>query len=258
MADFAKHKDSIESGGSLRLHYFPDIPTTSRSLRVAEKREGHTASGFERIDFASPSGRVDGPVCPVESEGQGDQEANQVTLTPDQLCEIENQAYARGLETGRAAGVASEQQKVHEIKAQLQQVIVDLDTYRRQVLATMEREAVTLAMAVARKVVCHELRLSKDTVKDVIREAFRKTVDFEQIVIRLNPQDRSLLESQDVDLESLLGRVEGVSFETDEAVSIGGCVIQTQTGDIDARIEKQLQVIADAFHTELNRSIEAP
>jgi len=33
----------------------------------------------------------------------------------------------------------------------------------------------------------------------------------------------------------------------DESISDGGCIIETESGDIDARIEKQFQAVEEAF-----------
>ena len=33
----------------------------------------------------------------------------------------------------------------------------------------------------------------------------------------------------------------------------GGCIIETNLGDIDARIEKQLQAVEEAFRSEINK-----
>ncbi len=53
--------------------------------------------------------------------------------------------------------------------------------------------------------------------------------------------------------ECLVEGFEGVIFEGDESITNGGCFIETNFGDIDARIEKQLHAVEEAFKSELRK-----
>jgi len=55
--------------------------------------------------------------------------------------------------------------------------------------------------------------------------------------------------------ERILDNIENITFEEDETISDGGCVIETDFGNIDARIERQFQVVEEAFKSEIQRSI---
>jgi flagellar biosynthesis/type III secretory pathway protein FliH len=42
-----------------------------------------------------------------------------------------------------------------------------------------------------------------------------------------------------------------IRLEADETISSGGCIIETESGDVDARIETQLDIIKAAFREKL-------
>ena len=71
--------------------------------------------------------------------------------------------------------------------------------------------------------------------------------DREQVRIRVNPDDYHIVNN---DRASLMRMVEGLKdFELaiDSKVARGGCIIETNLGNIDARLETQLSAIATAF-----------
>ncbi|MCK5205137.1 MAG: hypothetical protein KAR15_14740 [Desulfobacterales bacterium] len=41
-------------------------------------------------------------------------------------------------------------------------------------------------------------------------------------------------------------------FEAEDSIQSGGCLIETDMGDIDARIEKQFQAIEESFQIEFD------
>jgi len=49
-------------------------------------------------------------------------------------------------------------------------------------------------------------------------------------------------------------KLENVHFEADAAITTGGCVVETNFGTVDARIESQLDQIDAAFADELEKS----
>jgi hypothetical protein len=43
------------------------------------------------------------------------------------------------------------------------------------------------------------------------------------------------------------------AFEADAEIARGGCLIETDGGEVDARIERQFQVVEEAFRVELDK-----
>ena len=102
---------------------------------------------------------------------------------------------------------------------------------------------------------CHEIATNKEVVINVVKEAIKKVVDHGKIIIKVNPSDLQLINNSDRQFLNFVDNIENITFEGDETISVGGCVIETDFGDIDARIEKQFQVVEEAFKSEIQRSI---
>ncbi len=76
--------------------------------------------------------------------------------------------------------------------------------------------------------------------RTVIREALELAAGQPHIELHLHPDDLALLEQCGETAEGLLAPVGKAKFVPDERLSRGGCLIETQHGVIDARLETQL------------------
>jgi flagellar biosynthesis/type III secretory pathway protein FliH len=75
-----------------------------------------------------------------------------------------------------------------------------------------------------------------------------------KIKIRLNPADLKFITETQDQISKSMHQMDNVTFEAEEGIAAGGCVIETGLGEIDARIEKQFQVVEDKFRSEFAQS----
>lgn len=121
---------------------------------------------------------------------------------------------------------------------------------RKEIYLYAEKMTVNLALAIAKKVVCHEIATNNEVVLNVVKEAVKKVVDHGRIIIKINPSDLQFIKNSDHGFLNFVDNIKNITFEEDEAISDGGCIIETDFGNIDARIEKQFQVVDEAFKCE--------
>ena len=109
-------------------------------------------------------------------------------------------------------------------------------------------------MAIAKQVICHEVTLNRDTVVCVAREALAKVEDPGKIKIRMSPSDLIFIKETRSQLSDIIENIENVILEAEENVQSGGCIIETDLGEIDARIERQLQIVEESFRSAMDNS----
>lgn len=165
--------------------------------------------------------------------------------------DIERQAYEQGFTKGEQEGQMAAQRQCAPLTAALETILCELDGIRPKIRHYMEQEVVELALHVARKVIRHELTVSKDAIVCVVKEAMNKLDDPGKISIRLNPDDLKRIRGAGERLKSVMENIDNIHFEEDAGMECGGCYIQTEYGEIDARIEKQLHAIEEAFRSEM-------
>jgi flagellar assembly protein FliH len=242
LTDTSKNRINLPDK-EIKLHYFPDIPVDDA---VVNSTWSSGENSFKRTHFESVSSP---PAEPHETIDEPETDDNS-----SPAAEIEEQAYRQGFEAGQKAAIESQHEQVESAVKGLEQAIVHIQNLRNEIYHTLEQEVVELALAIARKVVCQEVKTNKDVVVCVAKEALSRVEAPGKIKIRLNPADFQFIKETQNQISTLLEQVDKVTFEAEDSISSGGCVIETNLGEIDARIEKQLHVVEEMFHTEIVKS----
>ncbi len=236
-----------------RLHYFPDIPVDGQ---VGVRRCSPVQDNFQRTQYES-----DDPACLDPAAGD---EARKAFARERRLSagEREEQAYQKGLVEGKGQGLIEGEQKGFELATRkieplitsIQQALIKLSDIRVEIYQQIETEVAELALAIARKVICREVSTDKETVVCVAREALAKVDDPGNIKIKMNPADLQFINETKYRLSDLMADVNNVTLEAEENIQSGGCVIETDLGEIDARIEKQLQAVEESFRETMDKT----
>lgn len=108
-----------------------------------------------------------------------------------------------------------------------------------------EERAVHLAVAIANRIVRREVARSPDIALELIRESLELAAGAGRIVLRLSPRDFESLGEQVQAIASQMGQTLPTEIVADAAVSPGGCLVVTDLGEIDQRIESQLARIEE-------------
>jgi flagellar assembly protein FliH len=185
-------------------------------------------------------------------------QAAQIVLDAQQQAEM---IKRRAEEEGRQAALRGAEkvlddkigQRMQTLLPALQKVVAGIADAKQEWLSHWERSAVQLAAAMAGKVTrTHAPNLPDVTLK-LVREALEMSAGTSQVRIHLHPHDAETLKGQVARLAAEFRRVGPAEIVADEAVTTGGCRIETQHGVIDQQFESQLARIVE----ELTRNANA-
>jgi flagellar assembly protein FliH len=161
----------------------------------------------------------------------------------DQAAGIARQAHQEGratLEAEIAAGVAL---IVDPWCQELAKTLDEISGLRAAITEQAEADLVKLALEIAKKVVHREVTIDKEIVVTLAGIGLSRVHDRTAAAIHLHPEDFAYLSSQRERIET--GHV--LELIEDRSISRGGCLIHTEMGDVDARIEQQFAEIERAF-----------
>ncbi|MFQ5732561.1 MAG: FliH/SctL family protein [Planctomycetaceae bacterium] len=120
---------------------------------------------------------------------------------------------------------------------------------RERWLAEWETGVVRLAVAIAERIVRRTVEADPDVTLDVVRDALQLVAGGSQLRIRLHPQDQRRLGEFAGEFARKLADLTDVQFLADDSLSPGGCLLETEHGCVDARLETQLNRIFDELTT---------
>lgn len=110
-----------------------------------------------------------------------------------------------------------------------------------------EADIVELALEIAEKVIAEHVKVSPATVANVARKALMLAVERENLAIRVNPDDLETIKTTREELMSAMDGIKKIEVIADRRVRSGGCVIETNAGNIDARVDSQLNEIEQSL-----------
>lgn len=139
-------------------------------------------------------------------------------------------------------------------KYQAMKVIFDQwSAMKDRLLKDMELDAVELSLAIGRKMVGYELQECGKVLKQMIQEAMKVIRDRKIIRIRVSLEDKEYFKLGAMEFLSTFG--EEVEIVGDPHVSQGGCIIETDIGNVDAQMETRWDMIADTLFSGTNRAL---
>ncbi len=161
--------------------------------------------------------------------------------------EIEKEAYEKGFSEGERAGRETGEKMVEAVLKQYTQTLEELKGLRHNLLTGSEREVVRLSLEVAKKVVKREVCVDEELILALVKVALSRLADQSVMTVRVNPKDgQSILHFR----ESPGHRDswhDGIKLVEDPLITRGGCLIETDSGVIDARVEEQFREIEKGF-----------
>lgn len=172
---------------------------------------------------------------------QNDAEEFKIQIVEE--CEaLKNQAQKEGFE----AGFKSWADAVALLEKEIANVRADL-----------EKAVTPVALKVAKKIVGREIELSEKTIVDIVSNNIKSVSQHKKIVIYVNRKDLAILEANRAQLKELFESIESLSLRERADIESGGCVIETEGGIINARLENQWAVLEKAFAGLLKKQSEA-
>ena len=118
---------------------------------------------------------------------------------------------------------------------------------RDEFLARNEGELVKLAIAVVRKVIGHNVKADPSVVLHTAKQALRSVRSERRIIIKVNPTEEAVLREQAGSLRMLGTEAGELVIIGNPTIELGGCVVESDLGIIDAQISTQLASIENAL-----------
>jgi flagellar assembly protein FliH len=156
---------------------------------------------------------------------------------------IEEEAKARALAEVQANASAELNRAVGDLRQQFAESLEKLAAMRREIAARAERDLVRLAIEMAKKIVQREVTVDHEVALTLARVALERLHNRAVAKVRLNPDDYHYVSAH----RERAGADSSIEIIEDRLVGRGGCLIATEMGDIDARIEQQFAEIERNF-----------
>lgn len=151
--------------------------------------------------------------------------------------------YADGVATGQAEIAAKTAQLDVRIK-RLDAILQMLSKPLEQLDEEVQKQLSTLALAVGKQIARRELKTDPAQIIAIIREAVaRLPASARDVRVHLHPEDAAIVRER----LSAPSNDRAWSVVEDPALSQGGCLVRTDTSQIDARLDSRVNAIVSSI-----------
>ena len=150
------------------------------------------------------------------------------------------EAEEQGRSVGREAGFEEGKAEVERLVQRTQIVLERAQNKRAEILEQTEQEIINLVLLIARKVIKVISENQRNVIVSNVAQALKKVKAKGNIIIRVNIKDLKLSTEHVKNFINLVEGAKAIQVVEDSSVDEGGCIIETDFGEIDARIASQL------------------
>jgi len=166
------------------------------------------------------------------------------------LTQLQSQHYERGFREGYETAWQSFQQQVKlntESLNRFAQIVEQLTQEQKRLQQEIDSAVIALALAIAERIIKREVQLDETIVLKQIKDAIKRVIGVERVKIRIHPEDEKTIREHKPELLMAADSVREAIIETDEKVERGGCILESDSGNIDARLTTQLKALETAL-----------
>ena len=124
-----------------------------------------------------------------------------------------------------------------------------LEEEKRHVGDEMRKAIVPLALTAVKKIMGRELEMKPESVVDIVKTALKPVTQHRRITIYVNKEDLDHIEGERETIKALFEHIDSLAIQRRDDVGIGGCIIETEAGIINAQLDSQLKALEAAFQT---------
>ncbi len=226
----------------------PCDPQDLRPLQFRELGNDMPADHFHPLEQQ--------PSCP-EPEETCDPRATQEDPAPPSQAPSSFD-HQRELEAAFRQGREDAQQEAREhfghASDMLAQALEEVSRLRGSLLQNSSNDMLRLVMSIVRQVLHAETSVNPQVIIETIGRALTMAVRADYYHVRVNPADLEIVTDHKPLFLASINGLKNLSFQPDPGISRGGCLLESEIGDVDATIDGQL----DQIHRSLLATLEQP
>ncbi len=156
-------------------------------------------------------------------------------------------SHQSGHKEGFDEGLERGLDEARQVLSRFDKAIADSIGQRAALLEEARSKVLDLVLRISRKVTFGAVEADPETTISMINGVIDQLVDRTRLKIKVHPDHLPIVEQNINRFLTGSTAIKEIAIEADPRVKFGGCFIETPSGDIDARLESQFEVIAESL-----------
>ena len=151
------------------------------------------------------------------------------------------EAYQLGLDEGKKKAFAEFSFHIQENLDRFAKVIGHIEKMKESMMSFNEAHLVKLMFHMASRLAHTQLVDNNPLIIEIIKNSVNLAQDEEEIVVRVSSEQYKFLEELKTETAREYDFLKKVKLEPSNDITSGGCIVETNYGEVDARIEQRTQ-----------------
>lgn len=239
-ADLRKEAEAFRKGWEIEKQRLLD-EAKAEADGIVKKAEGSAFEEMKRQTDQANIIKADAEKAAREIAAEAEAKAQKTIADAEaDKRRIEHDAHTVGYDDGRADGFAAGKDEADRLIDRVHKMIEAVMLRREEILKNTESQIVELVVLMTRKIVKAITESQKTVIVNNVLAALKKVKGRGAVTVRVNMDDAAIATEH---VGDFIKKVEGAGSITvveDSTIEKGGCVVETDFGEIDARISSQL------------------
>lgn len=159
----------------------------------------------------------------------------------------EQEGFAKGHAEGLEKGKEEAQGTIEEANAKAERTMRAAMESRKVYLSMAEADVTSIAMHVVEKVLPQHFIDVPQVILPLVKKALAKVKDQPSVTVNVAPNAYEMAVMAQPELQSSLEGRAMLQIHADESLKPGDCVLETPNGNVDARLQTQLELIRQSL-----------
>lgn len=231
-ADFTAHVMAEEEGRAKVIEFVPDLELVAGSEFIPGGFDFEYEGGLRRDEIINRT---------------LDEAETILVKAREEANAIKAGAKGEGFESGYNEGYEVGLKEATAVMDSFVALTKELINIRDQYYGKSEEEMIHLVIKVVQAVINVEVDRDTEVIRGIIRKAVANVQNKEYMIIKVNPKDLAEAEKYRPQMGKEFEGIDKVEFKSDPMITRGGCIVETNIGSIDARLEMQLEAMRETF-----------
>jgi flagellar assembly protein FliH len=157
------------------------------------------------------------------------------------------QAYQLGFNEGREKAYTEARTELEAKLDHLSKVLGSIEGLKSDLVAFNETHIMHLIFHMARKIAMGEIAENRELILGVVKQAVESAQSDENVTVRVSPEDFAFIEQIKESLGKEHEPVKRAKLEASDEITDGGCIIETNYGDVDATVEQRVEKLWESL-----------
>ena len=156
---------------------------------------------------------------------------------------LEREAYEKGFTQGEKDGLELGERKGLKQVESIESLLGKMNSLKQEIIGHYEKEILELVFAIAQKVVHQQVKSDDKAIQGTILRAMKLAAEKSEIIVKVNPEDFDYVERLRPEFLAAIKELKALTVTSDASITRGGCFLESPYGDVDGRVETQLEKI---------------